>query len=120
MNSDACAYRKQPDEMDGHQQRPLGSEERCFRPRIRQLPGQRRRRVIGRHCDRPAPWKWRLLARARHKTHIYGADTRDRAAEVDRLQELAERINRTEPELPPIQTPLAHEATVAAALQTTT
>lgn len=60
------------------------------------------------------------LTRARNETHIYSADHPDRLPEVDRLQELAERISRTEPELPSIQTPLAHEATVAATLETTT
>ncbi len=60
------------------------------------------------------------LTRARHKTHIYAADTPDRSAEVDRLQDIADRINRTEPELPSIQTPLAHETAIHAALHTTT
>jgi ATP-dependent exoDNAse (exonuclease V) alpha subunit len=61
------------------------------------------------------------LTRARDETHIHTADSPDRPAEVDRLQELADRISRTEPELPSIQTPLAaHETTVTAALQTTT
>jgi len=60
------------------------------------------------------------LTRARDETHIYSADDPDRTAEIDRLQELADRINRTEPELPSIQTPLAHEAAVATALETTT
>jgi conjugative relaxase-like TrwC/TraI family protein len=59
------------------------------------------------------------LTRARGETHIYSGDAPDRTAEVDRLQELAERINRTEPELPSIQTPLLHEATVTATLETT-
>ena len=60
------------------------------------------------------------LTRARHETHIYSADAPDRTAEVDRLQAIAERISRTEPELPSIQTPLVHEATVTARLETTT
>ena len=58
------------------------------------------------------------LTRARDETHIYAADAPDRSAEVDRLQDIADRISRTEPEVPSIQTPLAHEATIHAALHT--
>ena len=43
------------------------------------------------------------LTRARHETHISAADTPDRSAEVDRLQDIADRISRTEPELPSIK-----------------
>ncbi len=58
------------------------------------------------------------LTRARDETHIYAADTPDRPAELDRLQDLADRISRTEPELPSIHTPLAHERAVVATLDT--
>ena len=54
------------------------------------------------------------LTRARDETHLYAADTTDRPAEVDQLQELADRISRTEPELPSIHAPLAHEAQITA------
>jgi hypothetical protein len=60
------------------------------------------------------------LTRARDETHIYTADAPDQSAGIDRLQEVAERINRAEPELPSIQTPLAHEAELRTALETTT
>ena len=58
------------------------------------------------------------LTRARHETHIYSADTPDRSAELDRLQDLADRISRTEPELASIQTPLRHEAAILDTLDT--
>jgi len=54
------------------------------------------------------------LTRARDQTHIYAADAPDRSDGADRLQDLADRISRTEPELPSIHTPLAHETTILA------
>jgi ATP-dependent exoDNAse (exonuclease V) alpha subunit len=60
------------------------------------------------------------LTRARNDTHIYSPDQPDRPADLDRLQQLADRISRTEPELPSIHTPLAHETATHTTLQTTT
>ena len=60
------------------------------------------------------------VTRARDETHIYTADQPDRPADLDRLQDLADRISRTEPEVPSIHTPLAHETAIHTALQTTT
>jgi conjugative relaxase-like TrwC/TraI family protein len=54
------------------------------------------------------------LTRARDETHLYAADTTDRPPETDQLQELADRISRTEPELPSIHSPLVHEAQITA------
>jgi ATP-dependent exoDNAse (exonuclease V) alpha subunit len=52
------------------------------------------------------------LTRAREQTHIYNAPS-DSSPDADRLQMLAERVSQTEPEMPSISTPLAHEAIVA-------
>jgi conjugative relaxase-like TrwC/TraI family protein len=49
------------------------------------------------------------ITRARQQTHIYAADPTDRSVENDRLKDLAERVSHTEPDLPSIDTPLAHE-----------
>ncbi|MDQ6805601.1 MAG: hypothetical protein M3065_11685, partial [Actinomycetota bacterium] len=49
------------------------------------------------------------LTRAREQTHLYAAEPLDQAPDADRLQALAERISRTEPDLPSIHTPLHHE-----------
>ncbi|MGN6872043.1 MAG: MobF family relaxase [Solirubrobacteraceae bacterium] len=59
------------------------------------------------------------LTRARDETHIYTAEAPDRPAGTDRLQDLADQISRTEPELPSIQTPLAHETTIIETPKTT-
>ncbi len=55
------------------------------------------------------------LTRAREETHIYTGDhPAGQLEDTDRLQPLAERMARTEPDLPSIQVPLAHEAAIAA------
>jgi len=64
------------------------------------------------------------LTRAREQTHIYAADAADTADTADtdgadRLHELAERVSHTEPEVPSIQTPLAHEAAVTMTFELT-
>jgi conjugative relaxase-like TrwC/TraI family protein len=56
------------------------------------------------------------LTRAREQTHIHAAGTADEPSDPDRLQALSERMSRTEPELPSIQTPLAHESAITAEL----
>lgn len=58
------------------------------------------------------------LTRARAKTHIYATDGMDVEPGHDRLDDLAERLDRSEPEVPSIDTPLAHEAAITAAMDT--
>lgn len=48
------------------------------------------------------------VTRARERTDVYAA-TRDVSAGMDRLGLLAEQVSRTEPEVPSLSTPLAHE-----------
>jgi len=55
------------------------------------------------------------LTRAREETHIdAGNGSSDQLDVDDRLQTLAERMGRTEPDVPSIHVPLAHETAVAA------
>ncbi|WP_249019620.1 hypothetical protein [Conexibacter sp. S30A1] len=55
------------------------------------------------------------ITRARAQTHIYHAPDIDQTTPaVDPLARLAERVGQTEPEVPSINTPLAHETTVRA------
>jgi conjugative relaxase-like TrwC/TraI family protein len=56
------------------------------------------------------------LTRAREQTHIYNAPS-DVSPDADQLRLLAERVSQTEPEMPSISTPLAHEAAVAASAE---
>ena len=49
------------------------------------------------------------LTRARQRTDLYATETPEREPGVDRLQEFAERIGRSEPEMPSIAVSLAHE-----------
>ncbi|MGH3265827.1 MAG: hypothetical protein ACRDNS_27970, partial [Trebonia sp.] len=50
------------------------------------------------------------ITRARHATDIYATPTdQDSPGDADRLAQLADRVSRTEPEVPSISTPLAHE-----------
>jgi len=66
--------------------------------------------IIAAHATREGTYV--ALTRAREQTHLYAADSPETSAEVDPLRELAERISRTEPDPPSIQTPLAHEAEI--------
>ena len=66
--------------------------------------------IVATHANREGSYV--ALARAREHTHIYAADAPDPTPDRDRLQELAERVSRTEPDLPSIHTPLAHESTI--------
>jgi conjugative relaxase-like TrwC/TraI family protein len=59
------------------------------------------------------------LTRAREQTHIHAASLGDEPSDRDRLQQLAERMSRTEPDLPSIHTPLAHESTITTDLTRT-
>jgi conjugative relaxase-like TrwC/TraI family protein len=56
------------------------------------------------------------LTRAREETHLYAEEAVDPDRDGDRLQALAERISRTEPDLPSIAIPLEHEPTISATL----
>jgi conjugative relaxase-like TrwC/TraI family protein len=56
------------------------------------------------------------ITRAREQTHIYNTPT-DMSPDADRLGLLAERVSQTEPEMPSISTPLAHEAEVSASTE---
>jgi hypothetical protein len=55
-------------------------------------------------------------SRARETTNIYAAQTHDPDPDRDRLRDLAERMNRTEPDVPSIRTPLAHETALTNAV----
>ena len=54
------------------------------------------------------------LTRARDETHLYADESVKSDQDGDRLQALAERISRTEPDLPSIAIPLEHERTITA------
>jgi conjugative relaxase-like TrwC/TraI family protein len=73
--------------------------------------------IIGEHATREGSYV--ALTRARQQTHMYAATAADEPSDGDRLQALSERMSRTEPDLPSIQTPLAHESTIANALAPT-
>ena len=52
------------------------------------------------------------ITRARDQTQIYANPNEDMSPGADRLTHLAERVSQTEPEMPSISTPLAHEIAV--------
>jgi hypothetical protein len=53
------------------------------------------------------------ITRAREQTDIYaGIGPAERSVDSDRLQLLVDRMSRTEPEVPSIDVPLRHEATI--------
>jgi len=54
------------------------------------------------------------LTRARDETHIYAEQSVDSDRDGDRLQALADRISRTEPDLPSIAIPLEPEPSITA------
>jgi hypothetical protein len=51
--------------------------------------------------------------------HIHAANASDESADADRLQALSERMSRSEPDLPSIHTPLAHESAITTELART-
>ncbi len=56
------------------------------------------------------------ITRAREQTTIYAADQPDETSTAqDQLSALAQRMSRTEPDVPSIHTPLAHEQTITTA-----
>ncbi len=69
--------------------------------------------IIAEHATQEGSYV--ALTRAREETHIY-ADNQpaDQPNDGDRLQQLAERMSRTEPNLPSIHVPLAHETALTA------
>lgn len=69
--------------------------------------------IIGERVTREATYVG--LTRARQTTDIYAASAPAAELGGDRVQALAERMNRTEPELPSIRSPLAHESAITAA-----
>jgi conjugative relaxase-like TrwC/TraI family protein len=52
------------------------------------------------------------ITRARQQTHIHAPNPTSNQPATDKLQALAEHLSRTEPDLPSITTPLAHEHTI--------
>ncbi len=52
------------------------------------------------------------LTRARERTEVYAAEPVELDTGLDRLQQLAERLSRTDPEIPSIAVPLVHESRV--------
>jgi ATP-dependent exoDNAse (exonuclease V) alpha subunit len=73
--------------------------------------------IIGEHATQEGSYV--ALTRAREQTDIYAARRADEPSQGDRLQALAERMSRTEPDLPSIYTPLANETHIRAELART-
>jgi conjugative relaxase-like TrwC/TraI family protein len=70
--------------------------------------------IIAEHATREGSYV--ALTRAREQTHIHAVHPGDEPFDGDRLKQLAERMSRTEPDLPSIHTPLANEAGIRAEL----
>ena len=68
--------------------------------------------IVSAHATREGTYV--ALTRAREETHLYAEESVDSDRDGDRLQALAERISRTEPDLPSIAIPLEHEPTITA------
>jgi conjugative relaxase-like TrwC/TraI family protein len=73
--------------------------------------------IVGEHVTREGSYV--ALTRARQQTHMYAATPAEDPTGRDRLRMLSERMSRTEPDVPSIQTPLAHESTIANTLAPT-
>jgi len=73
--------------------------------------------IIAEHATQEGSYV--ALTRAREQTHIHAASPADPPSDVDRLQALSERMSRTEPDLPSIHTPLAHESEITTQLAVT-
>ena len=69
--------------------------------------------IVSRHATQEGSYV--AITRARQRTTIYAASTPDeQAAEaVEQLTALAEQMSRTQPDLPAIHTPLAHEHAIS-------
>jgi len=68
--------------------------------------------IVSAHATREGTYV--ALTRAREETHLYAEESVDADGDGDRLQALAERISRTEPDLPSIAIPLEHEPAITA------
>ncbi|MGI8429303.1 MAG: hypothetical protein ACR2OB_08365, partial [Solirubrobacteraceae bacterium] len=69
--------------------------------------------IVSAHATREGTYV--ALTRAREQTHLYGERPVISDRDGHRLQALADRISRTEPDLPSIAIPLEHERTITAA-----
>ncbi|MHB8693097.1 MAG: AAA family ATPase [Solirubrobacteraceae bacterium] len=67
--------------------------------------------IVSQHATREGTYV--ALTRARNKTHLYANEPENHDVDINRLSVLAERISRTEPDLPSIHTPIAHEHAIA-------
>jgi conjugative relaxase-like TrwC/TraI family protein len=65
--------------------------------------------IVSAHATRQGTYV--ALTRAREETHLYSGASVDSDQDGDRLQAIAERISRTEPDVPSIAVPLEHEPT---------
>lgn len=65
--------------------------------------------IVGEHPTQEGSYV--ALTRARHATHLY-ASRQQLDPDADPLPQLAEHLSRTDPELPSIMLPLAHEQTI--------
>ena len=63
--------------------------------------------IVSAHATREGTYV--ALTRAREETHLYADQAVEADRDGDRLQALAERISRSEPDLPSIAIPLEHE-----------
>jgi len=68
--------------------------------------------IVSAHATREGTYV--ALTRARNETHLYAEESADSDRDGDRLQALAERISRTEPDLPSIAIPVEHEPMLSA------
>ena len=68
--------------------------------------------IVSAHATREGTYV--ALTRAREETHLYANESVDSDRDGDRLQELADQISRTEPDLPSIAIPLEHEPSITA------
>jgi len=68
--------------------------------------------IVSAHATRQGTYV--ALTRARDETHLYADESSDADRDGDGLQALAERISRTEPDLPSIAMPLEREQTITA------
>jgi conjugative relaxase-like TrwC/TraI family protein len=68
--------------------------------------------IVSTHATRQGTYV--ALTRARDETHLYAEESIDPNRDGDRLQALAERISRNEPEVPSIAIPIKHEPTITA------
>ncbi len=63
--------------------------------------------IVSAHATREGTYV--ALTRARKETHLYAGESIDSDRDGDRLQALADRISRAEPDVPSIAVPLEHE-----------